>query len=97
MVKKDIKVQFEAAGFRTLGDAKAEKTPQEAVQDAILLGRTFAAMYGGEVLPHDPSRHGANVTMIIPEENLGLLETQSFVGREYPDQTRSTLRVLTPA
>lgn len=94
---KNIKVQFEAAGFRSLGDAKVEKTPQEAVNDAILLGRTFTAMYGGEVLPHDPSRHGANVTMIIPKKNIALLEKQSFVGREYPDQTRSTLRVLTPA
>lgn len=95
-MEKMLLVEFEAAGFRTLGDEKAVKTPEEAVNAAFILGRVFACQFGGGMVVRDPSRDGAKVRMVVPERFYDILEQQCFVGKEYPDQVKSTLKILPP-
>ena len=92
-----VKVAFEPAGWRTAGDTGTALSLKDAymlaVEDAewFLTEKRVNPAQGGVFGPEDGYQR---VIMQLPESLVKDLESQPFVGREYPDQTKSTLRVL---
>lgn len=98
--EKFVHVKFEPAGWRTTGEAKAPLSIKEAHERAVKGVLRFLGENNilGAVYPNGrdlKSNEGYQfVHALIEGDEIKNLEKQGFVDREYPDQTRSTLRVL---
>lgn len=98
-VNKTALVRFEPAGWRTIGEVKASKSMEEAYDAAVRGTNTFLDQNGvtagqGIVLWLTAEVGYQSVSVVMPERLVAALAEQPFVGREYPDQIKSTLQVM---
>lgn len=91
-----VTVRFEPSGWRGLGDGMSAKSLQQAHQEAIMGAIAFISghevkqgkVYGIE------GEGQQSLYVELPGSLVKQFQAQPFVGREYPDQVKSTLQVL---
>lgn len=89
-------VRFEPAGWRATGDETPAMTLEQAFNKAVDDTMAFldenASSEPGYVL--ELPEPGQFLHAILPARLVPQLESQPFVAREYPDQVKSTLQIL---
>lgn len=95
-MEKVVAVEFEPAGWRTTGDVSAPKSVKQAYDDAVEGLNRLVSRYAGLVMV--PLKEGDyhRVNAVVSERVAEKLAAQPFVGKEYPDQVKSTLKILSP-
>lgn len=97
MEEKMITVRFEPPTvWRATANEKPRMSLTEIMNKTMQYAEFFVLRDGGRVIPRDPSKDGNHIYMEIYEDTLPYLEEEGWVGKEYPDQVKSTLQVLSP-
>ena len=91
-----VTARFEPSGWRSLGDDTFAKSLKQAHQEAVMGAIAFISdrdVKQGKVYSIEgEGQQGLYVE--LPRSLVRDFQAQPFVGREYPDQVKSTLKVL---